>query len=176
MAKSFFALIFSLLLLFGCALQQKGPGANALVLGKDLVEVNESAETNKTQETTNPFPGTSPAPAESKLKSFSISTGKPSYVSNETVSITTRLEVQGEIPGVRVTSWGIRNAYGVDAFNQNELLYLKNGENFVNFTYKLPYCSLCSRLPEGIYYIYAKAEKDNKSLALANCSFNFSVG
>lgn len=172
--------MLSLLLLFGCAAQQKGPGqgtgANTLVIGKDPVDVSESAETNKTQETANHFPGTSPASKDSKLKSFSISTDKPAYVSMEEIQITAKLEAQGEIPGVRVTSWGVKNAYGADAFYQNELLYLRNGENLANFTYKLPYCSLCSRLPAGIYYIYAKAEKDNKTLALANCSFNFSTG
>ncbi len=165
------ALLIVLALVFGCASKENGePGA--LVLGKDLVEAVET-NGNITWENQTAAPRPEPEPA---IKAFTISTDKPAYVSREKIKITAELEVHGEIQGTTIEVYGIVNSMRRQLLSQNKLLYLKNGTNEANFTFDLPYCSSCSGMPGGTYWVFAKAVNNNETLSESNCSFNFSAG
>jgi len=165
------AVLFALVLIIGCTSEQEqrpSPGVET----KQVDSSNQSTES-----VPEPLARQSqPPPQEPKLLSFSISTEKDYYVSNEKLTATVTLEVRGELPGVRVTVHGVENLNEIELLNQDKVMSLKDGNSSLNFSINLPSCSYCSRLPAGGYWIFAEAEKDNRTLALANCSINLSAG
>ncbi|MFH1470881.1 MAG: hypothetical protein ABIF01_03985 [Candidatus Micrarchaeota archaeon] len=170
--QKIFAVLLALVLILGCTSeqnQQPSPG----------VEIKQVNSNNQSIESV-PVPMAEPSPPpplpEPKLLLFSISTEKDSYISTEELTATVALEVQGELPGVRVTVHGVENLNEIELLNQNGVIHLKEGNSSLNFTINLPSCSYCSRLPAGEYWIFAEAQEDNQTLALANCSINFSAG
>ena len=157
----------ALLLLFGCSQEKPAQpdNQNIIVLGPG----NEELIVNQTNQTPE-------EPKVPKITSFSVSTGKPTYYSREKINIKNEIVADGEIPGVLVHVYGIETTRRTQLLNQNLQVNLSVGTNLANFTLDLPYCSTCSGMPQGTYYIYASALKENQTLASANCSFNFSVG
>lgn len=151
------------ILFLGCVQQETG--------GTQQYEATLVLEDNTTVE--NQTLAEQPAP-EPEITLLSVSTDKPTYGSRETVTVLVRALVVGDIPGVTMNVNGVHTTRGIDLLQQNELMHLRDGNNTANFTLELPYCSSCSGMPPGVYYIYAGAVRDNQTVAQANCSFNFS--
>jgi hypothetical protein len=160
-------ILAALLLLFGCSQEKPAQpdNQNIIVLGPG----NEELIVNQTNQT----PEEPKAP---KITSLSVSTERPVYYSREKINIKNEIAADGEILGVLVHVYGIETTRRTQLLDQNLQVNLSDGTNLANFTLDLPYCSYCSGMPPGTYYIYASALKENQTLASANCSFNFSVG
>ncbi len=160
-------ILAALLLLFGCSQEKQAQpdNQNIIVLGPGNGELIVN-QTNQTPE----------APKTSEIISCSVSTERLVYYSREKINIKNEIAADGEMPGVLVHVYGIETTRRTQLLDQNLQVNLSGGTNLANFTLDLPYCSTCSGMPPGTYYIYATVLKENQTLASANCSFNFSLG
>ncbi|MFH1447780.1 MAG: hypothetical protein ABIG39_02865 [Candidatus Micrarchaeota archaeon] len=157
------------ILVLGCPSLQQETGQEAQ--GQQLVFIiNETGENETLANNTYPSP---PPPPESRITDFGIRMDKDEYSSQETANISVDITVDGDIPGVLVSVHGVITTRERELLNKDQLLFLRPESNTANFTLMLPYCSSCSGMPPGTYLIYAKATKDNETLAETNHSFNF---
>jgi hypothetical protein len=169
MEKLLFALL-AIALLFGCIAKE-----SMQMDGQNKTNLTEAGNQTETINQTNSSPQEVAENSEPRITSFSVSTDKPAYISRENISVHVTAISDGDIPGVYLEAWGIRNNRGKEVLNQNELKHIKQGKNEAIFAHELGYCAVCTGMPGGEYFIFAQARAGDKVLANANCSFNFSL-
>lgn len=94
---------------------------------------------------------------------LSISTGKDTYQSNETmrVHIDFTSTKEGEM---QLQVSGIKNAFDRALINETRTLAIKKGANGFDFEFKTPSCEECSALAPGVYTVNATVNIGDKTL------------
>lgn len=98
----------------------------------------------------------------------SLSIDEESYQQGEKVSLNVSVFSQGQLENVSIVLSGIQTRFGRDYINLEKTINLKPGENLVEFSFNMPYCSSCSGVSPGKHEILVKVVYGNETIGLAN--------
>ncbi len=94
-----------------------------------------------------------------------VTTENDTYHSGEIMNITVVLKSATDVSAVYTNVSGITNKRGKNMLFKEITTNLTRGLNNVTFTYKMPACSSCSGISEGIYHFNASVVYGNVTVA-----------
>ncbi len=99
-----------------------------------------------------------------------VTTDRGTYHSGEIMNITVVLKSATAVSGVYTNVSGIINKRDKNMLFKETTTNLTRGLNNVTFAYKMPACSSCSGISEGIYHFNASVVYGNVTVANSTCS------
>ena len=94
-----------------------------------------------------------------------VTTDRGTYHSGEIMNITVVLKSATDVSGVYTNVSGIINKRDKNMLFKETTTNLTRGLNNVTFAYKMPACSSCSGISEGIYHFNASVVYGNVTVA-----------
>ena len=99
-----------------------------------------------------------------------VTTDRDTYHSGEIMNITAVLKSSTDVSGVYINISGITNKRGKNLLIKETTTNLTRGLNNVTFAYKMPACSSCSGISEGMYHFNTSVVYGNVTVANSTCS------
>jgi hypothetical protein len=109
-------------------------------------------------------------PISDSVEIENVTTENGTYHSGEIMNITVVLKSATDVSGVYTNVSGITNKRGKNMLFKETATNLTRGINNVTFAYKMPACSSCSGISEGMYYFNASVVYGNVTVANSTCS------
>ncbi len=99
-----------------------------------------------------------------------VTTDNGTYHSGEIMNITVVLKSATDLSGVYTNISGITDKRGNNKLFKETITNFTRGLNNVTFTYKMPACSSCSGISEGVYHFNASVVYGNVTVGNSTCS------
>ena len=97
-----------------------------------------------------------------------VTTDRDTYHSGEIMNITVVLKSSTDVSGVYINISGITNKRGKNLLIKETTTNLTRGLNNVTFAYKMPACSSCSGISEGMYHFNTSVVYGNVTTHLSH--------